>query len=83
MFLVNINVNAFTLQNSSLIFFWVSGKLPPGKFPPMKLPPVNATWNIHTQKVPTWNISTHVFKYPRLSFLFFYFIIVTVFIDVT
>ena len=38
-FLMKINVNTCTLENSSHIFSPVSGKLPPGKFPKIKLPP--------------------------------------------
>ena len=37
-FLMKISVNAWTLENFSHIFSWISGKLPPRKFPPIKLP---------------------------------------------
>ena len=38
-FLMKINFNACILENSSHIFFPVTGKLSPGKFPPIKLRP--------------------------------------------
>ena len=66
-FLMKINVNACTLENSSHIFSSVSGKLPPGKFPIIKLSVGESPW-----KIPTWNIPTHVFKYARPIFLSFF-----------
>ena len=39
-FLMKINVNACTLEDSSHIFSSVSGKLPPRKFPPGMFPPM-------------------------------------------
>ena len=65
---MKINVNACTLENSSHIFSLVSGQLPPGKFPPIKLSPGESPW-----KIPSWNITTLVFKYSRPIFLSFFF----------
>ena len=51
----------------------VSGKLPPEKFPPIKLPPSKSPRIIPTQKIPSCNISTNVFKYSQPSSLIIFF----------
>ena len=58
-FLMKVNVNACTLENSSHI---------------RKTPTRNIFMNISPPwKIPTWNISTHVLNYSHPSFLNFFF----------
>ena len=67
---MNINVNACTPENSSHIFFSVTGKLPPENFPPpIKLPPGEfSPW-----KIPTWNIPPMFLNIPTQVFFSFNF----------
>lgn len=73
---------SFSLFLFSFFFWWLTiqlngiRKLPPEKFPPGK----PHQWNlplVNSQKIPTSNIPTHVFKYSHRGFLIFCFFIIT------
>ena len=79
---------SFSLFLFSFFFWWLTiqlngiRKLPPEKFPPGK----PHQWNlplVNSQKIPTSNIPTHVFKYSHRGFsIFCFFIITTVIINI-
>ena len=76
---MKINFNACTLENSSDIFFSVSGKLPPakfqsGKFPPIKLPPDNlSSGKFSARKLPPGIFPPMFLDIPTQVFFFFFF----------
>ena len=80
---MKVNVNACTLENSSHIFFSVSGKLPPGKFQPGKFPRIKLPpgkfplGKFRPRKLPLGIFSPMFLNIPTRVFYFF-FIIATI-----